>query len=168
MGLDAEAVRHASGRFLMWPGRLRYLASAIAALSGFSGVLVEAEFPDSDLPKIMSRVLLAAVLNTPTLGGGLRLAPAARVDDGILELTMIEMLGKTEVLALLPRLLFTGELRTKRVVRVRAAKIRLNAREELWFQGDGELLGHSPVEIEVLPQALGVLAPSFSSFQASD
>jgi len=30
-------------------------------------------FPDSDLPKIVQTVLLAAVLNTPTLGGGLRL-----------------------------------------------------------------------------------------------
>jgi len=159
LGLDAEAIRHASGRFLMWPGRLRYLASAVAALRGFSGVQVEAEFPDSDLPKILKTVLLAAVLNTPTLGGGLRLAPAAQVDDGVLELVMIEMLRKREVLTWFPRLLFLGELKTKRVVRARAAKITLSTRDETWFQGDGELLGISPVEIQVLPGALCVFAP---------
>jgi diacylglycerol kinase (ATP) len=159
LGLDAEAIRHASGRFLMWPGRWRYLASAIAALRGFCGVQVEAEFPDSDLPKIAKNVLLAAVLNTPTLGGGLRLAPAAQVDDGALELVMIEMSRKSEILTWFPRLLFRGELKTKRVVRVRAARIRLSTREETWFQGDGELLGISPVEIQVIPSALCVLGP---------
>jgi len=122
-------------------------------------VQVEAQFPDSDLPKIVKTVLLAAVLNTPTLGGGLRLAPAAQVDDGVLELVMIEMLRKREVLTWFPRLLFLGELKTKRVVRARAAKITLSTRDETWFQGDGELLGISPVEIQVLPGALCVFAP---------
>ena len=143
----------------MWPGRLRYLVSAIAALRGFCGVQVEAEFPDSALPKIVKTILLAAVLNTPTLGGGLRLAPAAQVDDGALELVMIEMSRKREILRWFPRLLFLGELKSKRVVRVRAAKITLSTREQTWFQGDGELLGISPVEIQVISSALCVLGP---------
>lgn len=159
MGLDSEAVRFASGKFSRWPGRLRYLASAIAALRGFKGVEIEVSFPESDLPKIESTVLLAAVLNTPTFGGGLRLAPEARVDDGILDVVMIEMLSVLEVLALIPRLLINGELKTQRVKRVRAAKVNLTTRRETWFQGDGESLGVSPVEIEVLPGALRVLAP---------
>jgi diacylglycerol kinase (ATP) len=159
LGLDAEAIRYANGRFLPWPGRLRYLASAIAALGTFPGLEVEAEFPGGESPKIVKTVLLAAVLNTPTMGGGLRLAPAARADDGRLELVMIEMLPKSEVLRLLPRLLFTGELKTKRVLRVCAEKVRLSTREQAWFQGDGELLGISPVEIRVLRNALCVLTP---------
>jgi diacylglycerol kinase (ATP) len=159
MGIDAEALRYANGRFAKWPGRLRYLASAIAGLRGFRGVEIAAEFPESHLPKVARLVLLAAVLNTPTLGGGLRLAPEARLDDGMLEVVMIEMLRKREVLALIPRLLITGELRSKRAVRMRAAKIKLTAENETSFQGDGELLGKTPVEIEVLHQALRVLAP---------
>ena len=159
MGLDAEAVRFASGKFSRWPGRLRYLASAIAALRGFKGVEIELTFPESDLPKIQRTVLLAAVLNTPTFGGGLRLAPEARVDDGMLDVVTIEMLSVPEVLALIPRLLLNGELKTQRVQRVRAAKVKLTTQRETWFQGDGELLGVSPVEIEVLPGALRVFAP---------
>jgi diacylglycerol kinase (ATP) len=159
MGIDAEALPYANGRFAKWPGRLRYLASAIAALRGFRGVQVEAAFPESDVPNVAKRVLLAAVLNTPTLGGGLRLAPDARLDDGMLEVVMIEMLRKREVLALIPRLLITGELRSGRTVRMRSAKIKLTAEKETSFQGDGELLGKTPVEIEVMPKALRVLAP---------
>jgi len=48
-------------------------------------------------------------LNTPTLGGGVRLAPEAELDDGLLEVVMIEMLQKREVLALIPRLLISGD-----------------------------------------------------------
>jgi len=94
-------------------GEIALPGIGIAALRGFCGVQVKAEFPDSDLPKIVQTVLLAAVLNTPTLGGGLRLAPAAQVDDGALELVMIEMSPKREILTWFPRLLFLGELKTK-------------------------------------------------------
>jgi diacylglycerol kinase (ATP) len=159
LGLDAEAVRYASGKFLRWPGRLRYVASAIVALCGFSEVEIEADFPNSDLPRLKKLVLLAAALNTPTYGGGLRLAPDARLDDGLLEIVMIEMLRKRDVLALLPRLLLTGELKTEKVTRVRASKVRFVTQGESWFHGDGELLGRAPVEIEVMRSALRVLAP---------
>jgi len=72
---------------------------------------------------------------------------------------MLELLRKREVLALIPRLLLTGELKTKRVVRMRAARIKLTAEKETDFQGDGEFLGKTPVQIEILHRALRVLAP---------
>jgi diacylglycerol kinase (ATP) len=159
IGIDAAAMHYANGRFRNWPGRLRYLLSAIAALPGFRGVEVQVEFPDSDLPKFTKTVLLAAALNTPTIGGGLRLAPEARLDDGMLDLVMIEMLPKREALAFIPRLLLTSRLKSKRAVRMRATKIRFSVEKETSFQGDGELLGKTPVEIETLYQALRVLAP---------
>jgi YegS/Rv2252/BmrU family lipid kinase len=159
IGIDAEALQYANRRFAKWPGRSRYLAAAMAALRGFHGVHVEVEFPGSSLPKVTKLVLLAAVLNTPTLGGGLRLAPEAELDDGLLEVVMIEMLRKREVLALIPRLLISGAFKTKRVVRMRAAKIGLATKKETDFQGDGELLLKTPVGIENLHRTLRVLAP---------
>jgi diacylglycerol kinase (ATP) len=159
MGLDTDAVRHAAGRFLRWPGRLRYLASAIVALRDFSGIEIHAEFPDQALPPISKKVLLAAVLNTPTCGGGLRLAPEAQIDDGMLEVVLVEMLSKREVLALIPRLLLTGELETKHVTRLRAPSLHISAEGQSWFQGDGELLGIAPVEVRAIPKALRVLVP---------
>jgi diacylglycerol kinase (ATP) len=157
IGLDAEAARHAGGKFMNWPGRLRYVASAITALQGFSGVEVDVEFPETELPGIAKRVLLAAVLNTPSYGGGLRLAPGAELDDGLLEVVLLEMLGAREILALLPRLLFTGELKTGHVTRLRTQRVRITPRSEAWFHGDGELLGPAPVDVQVLHKKLCVL-----------
>ncbi len=89
----------------------------------------------------------------------MRLAPDASLQDGKLEVVLIEMLKKREVLTLIPRLLATGELRTKRVARFRTEAVQFSASGEAWFQGDGELLGKSPVEIRVMPKALRMLAP---------
>jgi diacylglycerol kinase (ATP) len=159
VGLDAEAARHASGRFLKWPGRWRYLAATLAALRRFPGVPVEVEFPDSPLPGIRQQALLAAVLNTPAYGGGLRLAPDAQLDDGLLEFVMVGMLGRAQVMRSLFWLMATGELRTAQQERRQARSVRLLAPPGALFHGDGEILGRLPLEIEVLPRALRMLAP---------
>lgn len=160
MGLDAEAARHASGKFAKWPGRLRYVAAALLALHGFSGVNVEISFPESSLETVSGPVLLAAALNTPSYGGGLRLAPDARIDDGQLELIVLEKLSPAEVMKLVPRLLLTGELKTARLQRFRASKARFTSAEGSWFHGDGEILGRTPLQIEVLPRAVRLFAPA--------
>src|SRR5262249_3603195 len=114
VGLDAEAAHRASGKFRRWPGRLRYLAAAIDALRGYSGANVEVEIAGTAQP-IRERLLLAAALNTASYGGGVKLAPDARLDDGELDFVTIQMLSGLEIARLLPRLLLSGELRTSRV-----------------------------------------------------
>jgi diacylglycerol kinase (ATP) len=160
IGLDAEAARYATGAYRRLPGRSRYIASALHALIGFVPLEVRIEFPGSDLISWEAKALLAAVLNSPTYGAGLRLAPGATLDDGSLNVVLIEDIGTLEVLRLLPRLMGSGELRTSRVQRWKACKVRLTTRTPSVFHGDGEILGATPVEIEVVPKAVQVLAPA--------
>ena len=103
-------------------------------------------------------MLLAAVLNSPTYGAGVRLAPGAAVDDGLLHVVLIEEFSKFGVLTLLPRLMGSGDLRTSRVKRWRAQRVKLTTNRLCLFHGDGEILGPTPVEIEIVPKAVRVLA----------
>lgn len=160
IGLDAEAARYASGAYRWLPGRSRYLASALRALVGYVPLEVRIDFPGSDLISWEAKALLAAVLNVPTYGAGLRLAPGATLDDAALHVALIEDIGTFGVLRLLPRLIGSGELRTSRLKRWRVSKVRLTTRKTSLFHGDGEILGSTPVEIEVVPRAVRVLAPS--------
>lgn len=160
LGIDAEAARHAGGAFRRLPGRTRYIASALRALCGFRPIGVKAEFPRSDLPPIEAKILLAAVLNTPTYGAGIKLAPDARLDDGWLDAVIVEDLSIFQILALLPRLFKSGDLHTPRVKSFRVQAVRLTTDRPTLFHGDGEILGPTPVEIEVVPQAVQVLAPA--------
>jgi diacylglycerol kinase (ATP) len=162
VGLDAEAAPHAAGAYRRIPGRWRYIAAALRALRGFTALGVRAEFPGSELPPMEAKVLLAGVLNTPTYGAGLRLAPDAQIDDGWLDTVFVQDLSAPEVLALLPRLLSKGDLPDSRVKRRRARKVRLLADRPCFFHGDGETLGRAPVEIEVVPRAVQILAPTTS------
>ena len=160
VGLDAEAAPYAAGKYRRLPGRLRYVASALRALRRFAPLRVRAEFPGSELPPMEAKALLAGVLNTPTFGAGLRLAPDARMDDGWLNTVLLKDMSALEVLALVPRLLWRGDLPNSRVKRARARKVRLLTDRPCFFEGDGEILGPAPVEIEVMPRAARVLAPA--------
>ena len=159
LGLDTEATFLANGPYRRLPGRLRYIASALRALAKHIPLKVRLEFPGTDFPPAESISLLAGVLNTPTYGAGLRLAPYARIDDGMLHVVLVEDLGVLNVLRLLPRLMGSGELRTSKVRRWGVPRVRISADRPCLFHGDGELLGPAPVEIEAVPNAMRVLAP---------
>ena len=161
IGLDAEAARYANSAFRRFPGRSRYIASALRALVGFVPLEVRVEFPGSDLIPVEAQALVAAVLNSPSYGAGLKLAPGATVDDGWLHFVMLENLSLIEVMRILPPLIATGELRTSRVKRWQARRVRLTTSKPTVFHGDGEILGSTPVEIELVPRAAKILAPAW-------
>jgi len=160
IGLDARAARYASGAYRRLPGRLRYIASALRALVGFVPILVRVDFTDAAIPSREANALLVAALNSPSYGAGVRLAPEATVDDGCLHVVLIEDIGALGIMRLLPRLMGSGELRTSRVKRWQVKKVRLTTHQATAFHGDGEIIGSTPVEIEVVPRAIQVLAPS--------
>jgi diacylglycerol kinase (ATP) len=158
VGLDADAASY-SDAYSMLPGRARYVAAALRALREFKPLRIRAEFPGSELPPMEAAALLASALNTPSYGAGLRLAPDGRIDDGLLTTLFVRNLSAPQVLAAVPRLLARGDLPESYVTRVSAPCVRLTVDRECLFHGDGEILGAAPVEIEVLPRAVQVLAP---------
>lgn len=160
VGLDAEAARHASGAYRNLRGRLRYLLAVIRALFGFRSIQVRIGMTANGPQNLEATALLIAVLNTPSYGAGLCLAPDAKTDDGRLDLVVLDDLSVVEILALLPALASRGELKTKRVRRFSVERVRIETERPCWFHGDGELLGMTPVEISVVPQAIRVLRPA--------
>ena len=159
IGLDAEAARYAAC-YRRVPGRLRYVVAALRALLEFKPLILRAEFPGSESFAIERKVLVAAVLNTPTYGAGIRLAPTAQIDDGFLNAILVRDLSVLEVLGAVPRLVTRGNLPESYLQRVSAKRVRLTPGRPCLFHGDGEILGPAPVEIEVLPRAIRVLAPT--------
>lgn len=160
IGLDAEAAQYAANHYRRWPGKLRYVASALHAFRRFVPMPVSLEFPGSEAANFGATSLITCVLNTPTYGAGLRFAPGARIDDGLLDATLVEEMELPQILALLPRLLASGEIRSPRLRRIRCSQIRIVPARECTFHGDGEIFGAAPVEIRVMPRAVTILAPS--------
>jgi len=159
VGLDAEAARFASGVYRKIRGRSRYLLSAIRALGKFHGIHVRVAMEGSEPKYLQVTALVLGVLNTPSYGGGLRLAPEANLEDGLLDLVLLENLTPLEIARMLPRMAISGEIRTRRIQRHCVTRARIETDRPSAFHADGEIIGLTPVEIAVVPRAMRVWRP---------
>ena len=104
---------------------------------------------------------MISVGNGVSLGGGMLVTPDAKVDDGLLDVLVVERLSRLQFLRIFPRV-FRGEHLTDPRVTVRRVKSITIAAEGVAAYGDGERVGPLPVTIDVQSGALKVLAPARS------
>jgi diacylglycerol kinase family enzyme len=136
---------------------------ALAALqTAFAGENTKVKVSVDDGPERLLTIANLCVANARYFGGGMKVAPEARLDDGLFDLVIIGDLSAAEIFANSPRLYLGKHLSMKRVACVRAA--RLAARpaksgESILLEVDGELPGRLPATFEILPQRLRVRCP---------
>ncbi len=86
------------------------------------------------------------------------MAPAARLDDGLLDITLLRGVSRRRLLTAFPKV-FSGEhVHLPEVETLTARRIRIDSDEKMILTPDGEVLGHSPVDVECIPGALDVFA----------
>lgn len=93
-------------------------------------------------------------------GGGMHWAPGAALDDGMLDVLVLEHLPVWKAATLIP-LIYAGTLQPRAGVRRwRATHVRVEPLEgDAWLDLDGEAPGRAPVEMRVVPGALAMLRP---------
>jgi diacylglycerol kinase family enzyme len=104
-----------------------------------------------------------AAASSGAYGGGMMLAPQARLDDGLLEVVLIEEVSRLRFLANLPRV-FKGthvELPTVRVLR--AKEVEISADRPFTLYADGDPIAELPARVRALPGAVRVLVPAAGS-----
>lgn len=106
------------------------------------------------------RAMLIALANGRQYGNRLLIAPGARLDDGQLEIVVVEELSLLGIAWRLPSL-FRGTLRPGRGVSMRAAsKLRIASAAPIPYHVDGEpRLGGQTLVVSTHPRALHVRAP---------
>ena len=154
MGLDAEAAHLANTRFRAWPGVTRYLAGAFTIFFRKPLLNMTAEMEDTNWS---GSALFVAVANASSYGSGVRIAPQAEMDDGLLDVAIVGDVGLRRLLEAIPIVLTTGDLRGfPEVTRYRCQRVALRADRAARVHGDGEALGVAPAEFEILPGAIRV------------
>jgi diacylglycerol kinase (ATP) len=105
-----------------------------------------------------TKAALVAIGNGQSLGGGMKITPDSQLDDGLLDVLVVQPLSRLSFLRVFPSV-FRGEhVSDPRVSIVRAKRVVIES-EGIAAFGDGERLGLLPVDVEVVPGALRVLAP---------
>jgi YegS/Rv2252/BmrU family lipid kinase len=90
-------------------------------------------------------------------GGGMKQVPTAIPDDGIFDLTIIKKIGKFEILRSLP-VLYNGKINSHpKVISLNGKKIQINSTKMIFLETDGENLGHTPFEFEIIPRSVKIV-----------
>jgi diacylglycerol kinase (ATP) len=156
LGFDVAVVDAAAGaRFLK--GELLYKSTAIQQLWRFPGLEVGVEGAGDASPR---RHLMVTISNGPVFGGGFPIAPAARVDDGLLHACLIRdasMLGRARLFGAAGSGRHSG---MEGVDERQATEFTLHGSSPVRFEVDGDVYeaDGSVVQVGILPGVLKVLA----------
>lgn len=154
-GFDAEVAR-AVNRFPKFlGGTVPYLLGLAKTLWQYRSVPMAIRVDGRDLSR---PVFLAAAGLSRTFGGGMRILPDARVDDGLLDLCLVRDLPALEVLRLVPKVYRGAHKGHPRVELLRCRQVEFEPARPVAVQADGEVLGTLPGQIRVLPGAVRLVA----------
>lgn len=100
---------------------------------------------------------LAAFANTAVYGGGMKIAPRAKLDDGLLDICVVAKVSRFKLLSMFPTVYSGNHLDIREVDYFSAPRARIETEYPLDVYADGEFVCQTPVEIAVHPTALKVL-----------
>jgi diacylglycerol kinase (ATP) len=117
----------------------------------------------ADRRRINSRALMVTVGNGPYMGLGMTVAPAARPDDGLLDIRVFRHFSKFELLRHFVGIAYGRYRYSPHVLTERSRSVRIEGSRPLPVRADAKSLGYTPLECEVRPQALKVIVPGTES-----
>ena len=155
-GFDA-AVNERANRMTRLSGTPRYIAAVLLEVARLHARRYRVTI-DRDTRHVDA--VLVTVGNTASIGGGMRLAPNALVDDGLLDVLIATPLSRFELLRLFPRVFRGTHVSDEHVTIERGKVITIDVDDRGPIPvtyADGERFGPLPVTLEVVPCALHVL-----------
>ncbi|MGW7253832.1 YegS/Rv2252/BmrU family lipid kinase [Streptomyces sp. NPDC054834] len=152
-GVDALANRHANHARLL-RGAASYYAGGLRAVTTWRPVNYRLTV---DGRPHAHRGYTVVAANSPYYGSGRMIAPAARVDDGLLEVVMIREAPRRLFFTLMNELASGAHVERPEVHILRGREIRIEADREVPYGADGEVEAVLPVTAKVLPGALKML-----------
>lgn len=158
VGFDSEVTRFANEvKFLRGP--LIYFYSVIHTLITFEPPRMKVVH---DGGTFEGKVMFTVVCNLPRFGGGMLIAPAARIDDGLLDLVIVREVPKPVLLSIFPKVYGGKHVGHPAVTIVRTRRAEITLDRAMTLYGGGEPLrpmaAGETVAVEVVPDGLAVVA----------
>ncbi|HLO04140.1 MAG TPA: diacylglycerol kinase family protein [Symbiobacteriaceae bacterium] len=161
VGFDAEASRFLNDNAKLLkvvPGTLPTLLSIVGTLFRFRGApmtcIIDGE------PVAVPKLFLMAVGLNQYYGGGMQILPQAIPDDGYFDLAWADELPLSALPGLMAKIYKGQHLDHPKVQTRRAKRVRIESAQPVAYHLDGDVAGTTPVEFELIPQALSVMLPA--------
>ena len=153
LGFDTAVAQRARSRPSRLGGTASYCLAILRTLFGYRSPFVRLQ---GDFGVFKGRILLAATANAPFYGSGIKIAPDAIVDDGMLDVCIVADVSRWTVLRMFLSA-YSGAHTGHSAVRiVQTRTLWIESDDPLWIFADGEPVCEVPTLIEVVPGALKV------------
>jgi diacylglycerol kinase (ATP) len=165
VGLDTEVARRANQLPRWLRGHGGYALSLVPTIFSFAPLPMKIVATDdsSDETKWSIRsdrpTILAAFANAPLYGGGMRIAPEAKMDDGLLDICVVGSVDPFKLFCMFPTVYYGRHLKIREVSYFHAPRLRVETEHPAAVYADGEYVCQTPVEIGVQRAALKVVVP---------
>jgi diacylglycerol kinase (ATP) len=153
-GFDSEVNETANGMNVKLGATGTYIAALLKTLSRYSPAAFTIQVDDE---RMELDAMLIEVGSGRSTGGGMKVLPDAVMNDGMMDVCVVEALSKLAFLKAFPRV-FLGSHTTHPKVRMRTGtRVEVEADRRVLVFADGELVGSLPAIFEVRPAALPVV-----------
>ncbi|MGH9431705.1 MAG: diacylglycerol/lipid kinase family protein [Terriglobia bacterium] len=161
-GMGGAVAARAKNFLSFLGGRMAFLWATLRVLLRYRGKRVDL-FLDGSRDPVRTFVTNIAVGNGQFHGGGMHPCPGAMLNDGILEVTVIDYMPILRLLRDIKILYSDNVLSHPKVHAFRARKIVAEGDSGTFIEVDGEPLGTLPLEITILPKSIRVLVNDSSN-----
>ncbi len=157
LGFDSDANR-IGNEAPSWLGPFAYAYGALRALAAYRPATFTLVLDDGSV--IERPAMSVAAANSGAYGGGMFLAPDARLDDGLLDLVITAAMPRRRFVLNLPKVFKGTHVNEPEIEirRVRAVEVRVDRPFDVY--ADGDPIASTPVTISCVPQAVPVLCPA--------
>jgi diacylglycerol kinase (ATP) len=147
-------------------GNLRYVLAVIRALTRLKAWHMQLSW---DGGQYEGPMYLMSVCNSPRTGGIFKMAPHARMDDGLLDYVFAPEIPKATVVSLVPRLVRGSHIHHPKITTGRSAWLKVESRPGTPIHADGEVMGESFTSMvyDILPGKITLLGSRSASIDQS-
>jgi len=156
VGFDAEVNRLANDGKGYWGGKLGYIVCVLKALRKFRPFEIEITIDDNCLREC---VMMVTIANGPFYGGGMKIAPEALMNDGLLDICIVKEISKWELLQQFPKVFNGTHISHPKVIMKTGKKIKLVSDEPREIFADGVYVGKLPAECTIGNQTVQIMFP---------
>lgn len=159
VGVDAAVAATVNRKYRSLSGTLAYVAAFLTTFPTYQPFEIRLRGPQEEWS---GKIWLAAFANGRCYGGGMKIAPTALPDDGLLEVVIVEAIPRLELLGQFPRIFSGTHLQHPRVHRLRVPSIEIETAPQQ-ATIDGEIIGSTPARITRSEHPLRVQVPGGSA-----
>jgi diacylglycerol kinase (ATP) len=155
-GIGGDVADMVNGGFKVINGELTFSIAAAVTLMRWRNRPMHVVIDGEERDVVAQQVVVA---NCQYYGGGMRIAPAAVPDDGLLDLVIVGDVGRLENIRLMGKVRSGTHLPHPKLEHRLVRRVEVSCAQPVGVDADGERPGSLPAVFEVLPGALELLTP---------